>query len=103
MNQSTEKKTDPSDGLEVIRSRACALPFADENYIPPTSEEVRLLISAAGWSQREAAMIVGVSYSIQKGSPTIRKWKSPVGTASHREIPYASWRLFLIHAGCDRS
>lgn len=102
MDQSSNKNVGLFDGLAEIKKRPCSLPFSDEKYVPPTSEEVQLLIESAGWSQREAALIVGVNYTPKGGSPTIRRWKAIKSSSSHREIPYSSWRLLLITAGCDR-
>lgn len=84
--------------LQAFRNRPCSLPFWDPAYKPPEPEEVDALIKAAGWSQRIAAMIVGVDFS-EKGSTTIRKWRTPRAKSEHRQIPYSAWRLFLEYAG----
>jgi len=83
-------------GFEQLR---CALPFTDENYLPPEPAMVGQLINLAGWSQNDAAKLVGVSWNPKKGSSTIRKWKSAKGEKEHRPIPYSAWRLLLIYAG----
>lgn len=84
--------------IEAFRNRRCSLLFADFNYEPPTPEEVKALIAVAEWSQTQVSEIVGVSHNA-KGSTTIRKWRSPIESPEHRKIPYAAWRLMLIHAG----
>lgn len=90
------------NGLVRIKSLPCSLPFSNDKYEHPTPEEVKFLIESAGWTQREVAMIVGVNYTVKGGSPTIRRWKADIGSSSHRMIPYASWRLLLLSAGCAR-
>lgn len=89
--------------VEAFQNRPSALPAWDPDYKPPEPEEVDALIKAAGWSQRKAAMIVGVDYS-EKGSTTIRKWrtarlKGGNPNPEHRQIPYSAWRLMLEYAG----
>ncbi|MBU2708746.1 hypothetical protein KCM76_22325 [Zooshikella marina] len=84
--------------LQAFKNRPCCLPFSDENYLSPTAAEVGQLIKLAGWSQRQTAILVGVSWS-KKGSTTVRKWKTPEGNDEHRKIPYSAWRLLLIYAG----
>lgn len=84
--------------LEAFKNRPCALLY-DERYQPPTPEEVAQLINLAGWSQNDAAKLVGVSWDTKRGSSTIRKWKSAKGQKEHREIPFSAWCLFLMCAG----
>jgi hypothetical protein len=88
----------PMITLEAFRGLPCSLLFADPGYSRPTPGEVDALIRAAGWSQNDAARIVGVSFG-DKGSTTIRKWRAPLQSAEYREIPYSAWRLMLIYAG----
>lgn len=92
--------------IEAFQNRLCSLPAWNPNYKPPEPEEVDALIKAAGWSQRKAAMIVGVPFVEKKGSTTIRKWRTPrlhpgtgLPNAEHRQIPYSAWRLMLEYAG----
>lgn len=84
--------------LDAFHNRACVLPFDDPGYEPPTPGEVDALIKLAGWSQNQAAKIVGVTYNPKKGSTTIRKWRTRVESSEHRTIPYSAWRLMLITA-----
>jgi hypothetical protein len=84
--------------LDAFRNRPCSLPFWDPGYKPPEPEEVDALIKAAGWSQRIAAAVAGVDFS-EKGSTTIRKWRTARAKSEHRQIPYSAWRLMLLHAG----
>lgn len=84
--------------LEAFSKRDCAREY-DNGYLPPTPEEVAQLIRLAGWSQNDAAKIVGVKWDPKKGSSTIRKWKSDKAKQDHREIPYSAWRLMLLTAG----
>lgn len=85
--------------LEALRNRPCALPFTDENYTPPTPQEIDQLIKLAGWSQNDAAKLIGVSWDTKRGSSTIRKWKTEDANNTSRGIPYSAWRLMLIYAG----
>lgn len=84
--------------LESFKNAGCTMPAFSEFYVPPTPEQVGQLIKAAGWSQRQVARLTGVSYN-DKGSTTVRKWKTPKGKPEHREIPYSAWRLMLLAAG----
>ncbi len=83
--------------LSDFKTRSCALPYCSDGYEPPTPEEIGDLIRLAGWSQREVALITGVNYN-EKGSTTVRKWKSSGGKEA-RAIPYAAWRQMLEVAG----
>jgi len=85
--------------LGDFKEKACCLPCADEGYIHPEPKDVATLINLAGWSQSDTAKLVGVSYSTEKGSSTIRKWKSSNPNKEHRAIPYSAWRLMLLYAG----
>ena len=89
---------DESNTFERLKSSPCALPFFHPDYIPPTPEEVAMLIKISGLSQRQAALVTGVS-SNSKGSPTIRRWKTDIHSSEHRSIPYAAWRLLLEFTG----
>ena len=45
----------------------------------------------------KTARLVGVNYTIEKGSPTVRRWKTTTGKSE--TIPYSAWRLLLLAAG----
>jgi hypothetical protein len=98
---SETKKIYKTDGgissLSALRDLPCALPYCSAGYCHPTPKEVGSLIRLAGWSQREVALIAGVNHN-QKGSTTVRKWKTESGNES-RSIPYAAWRQMLEVAG----
>ena len=85
--------------MNAFKNRACALPFDDPGYQPPSPEEITQLIKLAGWSQAKTAKLVGVNYNPKKGSTTIRKWRTKVDSPEHRNIPYSAWRLLLLYAG----
>lgn len=93
---------DASDTLKALRELPCCLPFSHPDYEPPSPEQVDALIRVMGWSQSDAARIVGVACDAKKGSTTLRKWRASRDSAEHREIPYAAWRLLLIHAEIAR-
>ncbi len=84
--------------LLAFRSRPCSFPYAGGEYVPPSPEEVARLVELAGWSQSQVARLAGVSFN-RRGSTTVRKWKTPTGSAEHRVIPYATWRHLLCCAG----
>lgn len=84
--------------LSDYRKLSCALPYCSEGYTPPTPDEVSGLIRLAGWSQREVALITGVSHN-EKGSTAVRKWKTSANKSESRAIPYAAWRQMLEVAG----
>lgn len=84
--------------LNAFKNRPSAQPYGSGRYAPPAPDEVAQLIRLAGWSQTEAAKLVGVSFN-EKGSTTIRKWKTSTDREEHRAIPYAAWRHFLSCAG----
>ncbi len=86
------------DSIEKMKRLPCVLPCAHPDYRPPTSDEVALLIRLAGWSQREVALIVGVTQT-DKGSPTVRRWKSHSADSDGRQIPNATWQYLLTYAG----
>jgi len=85
--------------LDSFSNRPCALVFSNAGYVPPTPQEVDQLIKLKGWSQSQAAALVGVSFHPKKGSSTIRKWRSNPDSDDFRPIPYSAWRLLLIYAG----
>lgn len=92
------KYTELPTTLDDFHDRSCARPFGD-GYEPATPEEVDRLIKLAGWSQCDAARVVGVAYEINKGSTTIRKWRAPKYKTDSRQIPYSAWRLMLLKTG----
>jgi hypothetical protein len=73
------------------------LVFGDALYEHPTPQDIEALQACTGWNKSDIAKRVGVSYSKEKGSTTVRKWLTDSEKES-RKIPYASWRLLLIYA-----
>lgn len=90
--------------LDAFGGRGCTRRYTDD-YEPPTPAEVNSLIQLMGWTQRNVAEITGVTYSVEKGSTTVRKWKmEDPASRDYRQIPYSPWRLMIFHAGlisCD--
>lgn len=84
--------------LERLKASPSVLPYSHPDYEPPTPEEVSFVIAVAELSQRKAALVTGAQANV-KGSATIRRWKTPSTSESHRPIPYAAWRLLLEYAG----
>jgi hypothetical protein len=102
-NQMSEKAANYFVGgeinsIEKMKSLPCVLPCSHPDYKPPTPAEVGLLIKLAGWSQREVALIVGVNQT-EKGSPTVRRWKTASTDKEFRQIPNATWQYLLHYAG----
>ena len=81
----------------ALKKRACSKPFSDSRFKPPSAEEINSVIAIGQWTQVDVAYIIGISSS-EKGSATLRRWKSDPESPSHRQIPYAAWRLMLIEA-----
>lgn len=94
----TVKNNTAPKSLEGFKRRRCTNAYSTGNYSPPTPEEIAALIKLAGWSQAEAARLVGAGFNA-KGSSTIRKWKAKTANADHRKIPYSAWRHLLVCAG----
>lgn len=106
--------------LEDFKALPCILLFTDPDFIEPTHIEVKSLIRLAGLSQSRVAKITGmkVQYHAKqptsdplpaavteepaqtaKGSNTVRRWLLPHDNTNSRQIPYAAWRLLLLHSG----
>lgn len=89
----------PMITAEDLQAQPSILEYSNPAYRAPTPGEVDALIKLAGWSQNDVAKLVGVNYNPMKGSTTVRKWRAPLESPEHREIPYSAWRLMLIAAG----
>ncbi|RBW47310.1 hypothetical protein DS885_03950 [Psychromonas sp. B3M02] len=83
--------------LEAFKNRNCGLGIQSENYVHPTTDEVRALRKLIGFSQNELALFTGVGFDPKKGSSTIRKWEEKKGGLSC--ITKSSWQLMLIKSG----
>ena len=90
---------DKDDALKAFSNKKCCLHFNHSEYLHPEPEEVTELIKLAGWTITQTAKLVGVSYTVEKGSPTLRRWRANKSASHYREIPYSAWRLMLIYAG----
>ncbi len=73
--------------------KPCCKLFGDPKYLPPTVDEFKHLVQAMGWSQKQVALLVGVSVS------TVKKWSLSEDSKGHRSIPYSAWSLLLVFAG----
>lgn len=85
--------------IEAFRNRACARSSYDDGYLPPTPDEVKKLRTLLGLSQRQLARFLGVNFTQDKGSPTVRKWETALDKASHRQINQSAWEMMLLAAG----
>lgn len=72
---------------EINKKTLCA---ADE-WIPPSSEDIREVLRRAELSGSQAANYLGLG---QGGGRTIRRWVS-----GDSKIPYAAWALLCHAAG----
>jgi hypothetical protein len=64
----------------------------------PTPEEIRAARKAAGLTQAQAAVLV----SPAQGKSAYRVWQTyevDTGKPGHRDIPLATWELFLMLTG----
>ncbi len=95
-DRATYKVTATPSTLQAFKNLPCALPYDHEHFVPPSPGQVAALIELTGWSQNQVAKICGVNYG-PKGSTAVRKWKTVTGSES-RAIPYAAWRLLLLHS-----
>ena len=85
--------------VEAFKNRPSSLPSTDENYVHPTSEDVKSIRNILGLSQVGLAKLLGVTYNEKKGSNTVRKWETSEESKEHRKISYAAWRLLLLASG----
>lgn len=84
--------------LNEMKGLACTFPICNEQYQPPTYDEINSLISGLGLSQRQVALITGARYN-EKGSTIVRRWKAHPDNPDHRVMPYSAWRLLVEFAG----
>lgn len=84
--------------LHAFITRPCSNLWESGDYQPPSPLEIRALRRLMGWSQTDVAKIVGASWN-HKGSSSVRKWETATDKPEHRKIPYAAWRLLLLHSG----
>jgi|GEM_PF-1975068 len=86
--------------LDEIRSWSSIRLFHDPAYTAPEPAQVKALLQYAGFTQVEAAKLIGVNFDEKKGgSNVIRRYIAERSNKNHRQIPYASWRLLLLYAG----
>lgn len=84
--------------LKGIRG-ATLLEF-DQGWEPPTPEEVRLLIEYAGRCAGKDKLTGGEVAALTGVNPrNVRKWTAPEDSSNYVKIPYAPWRLLLLHTG----
>lgn len=81
--------------IERVAPAASLLPF-NQGYQSPGPQVLGDVIKLTKLPQRALAAFWGVKCS-DKGSTTIRKWKTIKGKEM-RDMPYSPWRLLLINA-----
>ncbi|VUD48380.1 hypothetical protein TDB9533_01222 [Thalassocella blandensis] len=84
-----------NETLASFAKLACCKPWFDDEYQPPTRDELVSLFELAGWKTKKIAQMLGVHYTSEKGSATVRRWRND----EKHPIPYSAWRLALIYAG----
>lgn len=57
---------------------------------PPTPEDIRAAVAAAGVSRSEAASLLHVQRTAWDN------WCAPEGSTKHRQMPLAAWELLLL-------
>ena len=57
---------------------------------PPTPDNIKAIVKAAGLTREQAAALVHV------GLQTMHNWCSPLDSQNHRQMPLAAWELLLI-------
>lgn len=85
--------------IEAFKNHSSSRPFNDALFRLPNPAEIKALREIMGWNTRKTARLLGINYTVEKGSPTLRRWQTEVDKKEHRSIPYAAWRLMLICAG----
>ncbi len=75
--------------LEAFKERKCVLSVGAPDWMPPTAEEVKTLISLMGWSRDVVTKILG-----DQGIADLDELEK-----TKQEFSYPAWRLLLIHAG----
>ncbi|MGF1804335.1 hypothetical protein L4C31_03685 [Aliivibrio sifiae] len=83
--------------VEAFRNRPCSLPITDQNYVPPTPEEVRALRQLLGFTQSRIGALVGRAYN-EKGCKAVRRWENNIESKEYRPINYSAWQLMLLAA-----
>ena len=63
----------------------------------PSPKDVRVARKRAGLTQTEAAMLVSVAQN--QPYRTWQNYEVETGKPGHREIPLATWELFLLMTG----
>jgi DNA-binding transcriptional regulator YiaG len=99
METNAKYESGPALTIEAFKNRPVSLPKENPSFEQPTPTDVKNLRKLLNLSQRGLAKLVGVSYSDEKGSPTVRKWETAFGKREHRPMNYTAWRLMLIAAG----
>jgi DNA-binding transcriptional regulator YiaG len=73
--------------IDAVR-RETRLPYVVSHYAAPTIPEFQAVARTLQLSDARVALLLGV------GKRTVARW-----ITGRSEIPYAAWRLLLIHAG----
>lgn len=88
---SIDKPTYKTTGNSI--NQAALLSYADPGYQAPTFEDVAAAKQSSGLSAAEIGRLVGVE------ARTVRKWLAPPTVQNSARMPYAAWRLLVIHCG----
>ena len=74
-----------------VNIRVECLQPATNSWKPPTGDEIREVLRAAGFTGGQAARVLGLGL---KGDRTVRRW---IGEES--SIPYSAWAILCDFAG----
>ena len=95
----TSKAKRNTKKLKFFKKQPYAQTFSSGDFLLPTPKEIREIRKFFSLTQVDVAKILGASWDLKRGSATVGKWESKVGTAEHRSMPYSAWRLLLLHVG----
>lgn len=91
MAKSEYRRVRSSEDFPGIRPQVL-LDYSDPNYVSPTSDEIKRVLTYNRLSGSGAASLLGVN------SRTIRKW-----TGGEQRMPYSAWKLLLLNISEERS
>ena len=91
MAKNEYKRVRSSGDFPGIRPQVL-LDYSDPNYVSPTPDEIKRVLTSNRLSGSSTADLLGVN------SRTIRKW-----TGGEQRMPYSAWKLLLLNISEERS
>lgn len=80
--------------IEIVSGLAKPLEPIAHRVKAPSPESIKAAREAAGLNQAEAAILVGSA--TKRPERTWQGYEAPISSKGHRNIPLASWELFLL-------